>query len=169
MELVVEATANVFYVFLPHGDAMRCVVRSSYMGKCKYSVVDCGVGVVKRRHVGGYRGASVTRELRGDFDRVASAFRASSASSVFKGSSSHPLPRTGIGARLYVIVELSGEVWLVFVLEWFVCGTVSSAYVDELKRARNSKEKANYVLSSHKSMLYLCRWQGEIFRTVWIS
>ena len=29
-----------------------------------------------------------------------------------------------------------------FVLEWSVCGTVNSAYVDELKRARNSKEKS---------------------------
>ena len=52
-----------------------------------------------------------------------------------------PLPRTRIGARLSDIAGLSGKVWLVFVLEWFVCGTVSSAYVDELTRARNAKEK----------------------------
>ncbi len=66
----------------------------------------------------------------------------------------HPLPRARIGARLSAIVELSGDVWLVFVLVWFVCGTVSSAYVDELQRARNAKEKSklcfviaeNYVI-----------------------
>ncbi len=78
----------LFYVFLTHGDVVRCVVRCSYMGEYKYGIVGCGVGVVKRRHVGGYRGASVTRELRVDFNRVASASRASLASSVCKGSSS---------------------------------------------------------------------------------
>ncbi len=88
IELVVDATTYVFYVFLPRGDAVICVVCCSYLGECKYGVVGCGVGVVKRRQVGGYRGASVTRELRGDFNRVASASGTSSVSFVCKGSSS---------------------------------------------------------------------------------
>jgi hypothetical protein len=78
--LVVEAIAYVFSVFLPSGDALRCVVYRSYMGKCNNSVVGGGVGVVKRRHTGGYRGAAVTRRLRDDVPRIAIVSRTFSAS-----------------------------------------------------------------------------------------
>ena len=89
--------------------------------------------------MGGYRGASVKRELRGDLNCVASTSGASSASFACKGSS---FVAHADGTRLSDIVGLSGKNWLVFVLEWFVCGTVTSAYVDELKRASNAKEKS---------------------------
>jgi hypothetical protein len=85
--LAVEATADVFYMLLPHGDVVRCVMYRSYLGKCNNSGIVGGVGVVKRRRVGSYRGASVTRKLRDDLHRVAPASGTSSASSKFEGTS----------------------------------------------------------------------------------
>ncbi len=47
----VEASADVFYVFLPYGDDARCLMRKSYMGEKLDSFVGGGFGVVKRRQV----------------------------------------------------------------------------------------------------------------------
>ncbi len=43
-----------------------------------------------------------------------------------------------------------------FVLDWSVCGTVSSAYVNELKRAKNAKEKSDlcFVIAK-KYVIYM--------------
>ena len=50
-DVAVEAFASVFYVFLPHGDAVRCLMRRDYLGEEFDGVVGSGVGVVKRRQV----------------------------------------------------------------------------------------------------------------------
>ena len=48
-DLAVEATANVFYLFLPHGDDVKCMMCRSSLDECVDCVVGGGVGVVKRR------------------------------------------------------------------------------------------------------------------------
>ena len=50
-DVAVEAFADVFYVFLTHGDAVWCLMRQSYLGEKLDSLVCGGVGVVKRRQV----------------------------------------------------------------------------------------------------------------------
>ena len=47
----VEAFADVFYVFLTHGDAVWCLMCQSYLGEKLDSLVCGGVGVVKRLQV----------------------------------------------------------------------------------------------------------------------
>ena len=67
-----------------------------------------------------------------------------------------PLPRTRIGGSLSVIAELSGEVCVVFVLEWSVCGAVISACVNEQKRTRNTKEKSEFFfVIAKKYVIYM--------------
>ncbi len=48
-DVVVESSAYVFYVFLPHGDVVWCLMRRNYLGEEFDGVVGGGVGVVKRR------------------------------------------------------------------------------------------------------------------------
>ena len=43
----------MFYVFLPHGDVVGCLMRKYYLGEEFDGVVGGGAGVVKRRQVGG--------------------------------------------------------------------------------------------------------------------
>ena len=57
--MAVEAFARVFYVFPPHGDVVWCLMRKYYLGEKFDGVVGGGVGVVKRRQMGGYRGSAV--------------------------------------------------------------------------------------------------------------
>ena len=102
-------------MFLPRGDVVRCVVYRSYLGKCNNSVVGGGVGVVKRRQVGGYRGASVTRELRDDLHRALRPPLGPPRPPL--NAETRPMPRARIGARAFAIVESIGEVWMVFVLK----------------------------------------------------
>ncbi len=82
----VEASAYVFYVFLPHGDIVRRLVRKYYLGEEFDGVVGGGAGVVKRRQVGGYRGSAVAWRFR-EVDCVSSSFGSSSSSSC-EGASS---------------------------------------------------------------------------------
>ena len=81
--MAVEAFARVFYVFLPHGDVVWCLMRKYYLGEKFDGVVGGGVGVVKRRQVGGYRGSAVARWFWDDweFDRDSSSSRSSSSTS----------------------------------------------------------------------------------------
>ena len=78
--MAVDAFADVFYVFLTHGDAVWCLMRRNYPGEEFDGVVGGGVGVVKRRQVGGYRGSAVARWLW-EVDRVSSSSRSSSSTS----------------------------------------------------------------------------------------
>ncbi len=48
-DVVVDASADVFYVFLPHGDVVWCLMRRNYLGEEFDGAVGGGVGVVKRR------------------------------------------------------------------------------------------------------------------------
>jgi len=43
----------------------------------------------------------------------------------------------------------------VLVLEWSVCGTVRGAYVNELKRARNAKERSDLCLCHRRKVGYI--------------
>ena len=84
--MTVEAFARVFYVFPPHGDAVWCLMRKHHLGEKFDGVVGGGVGVVKRRQVGGYRGSAVARWFR-EVDRVSPSSRSSSSTSC-EGASS---------------------------------------------------------------------------------
>ncbi len=78
--MAVEAFARVFYVFLPHGDAVLCLMRINYLGEEFDGVVGGGVGVVKRRQVRGYRGPAVAWWFW-EADRVSSSSGSSSSAS----------------------------------------------------------------------------------------
>jgi hypothetical protein len=93
--VAVEAFARVFYVFLPHGDAVWCLMRRNYMGEEFDGVVGGGVGVVNRRHVGGYRGSAVARRFW-EVDCVSSSSGSSSSSSC-EGASSAVSSNWGLG------------------------------------------------------------------------
>jgi len=67
-------------VFLPRGDAVGCLKRKYYLGEEFDGVVGGGAGVVKRRHVGGYRGSAVARRFW-EVDCVSSSSGGSSSSS----------------------------------------------------------------------------------------
>ena len=54
-----EACAWMFYVFLLHGDDVRCMRDGHYMDKYVDNFVGGGVGIMECRHVRRYRGASV--------------------------------------------------------------------------------------------------------------
>ena len=84
--MAVEASADVFYVFLPHGDAVWCLMRKYSLGEKFDGVVGGGVGVVKRRQVGGYRGSAVSRRFW-EVDRISSSSGSSSSTSC-EGASS---------------------------------------------------------------------------------
>ena len=110
----VEASADVFYVSLPHGDAVGCSMRKSYLGEKLGSFVCGGVGVMKRRQVGRYRGSAFTGRLR-EVDSVPPA-SGGSASSSWEGASSalssswclcvchRCYGRRGVGGRVCVVL-----------------------------------------------------------------
>ncbi len=83
VDFAVEANTNVFYVFLPHGDAVESMLCRSYLDEYVDCVVKSIVGVVKRRRVRSYRGASFARRMK--LDRITSSSRTSSFS--YEGNS----------------------------------------------------------------------------------
>ncbi len=85
-DAVFEASADVFYVFMPHGDDVRCLIRKHHLGEKFDGVVGGGVGVVKRRQLGGYRGSAVARWFW-EADRISSSYGSSSSTSC-EGASS---------------------------------------------------------------------------------
>ena len=93
--MAVEAFARVFYVFPPHGDAVWCSIRRNYRGEEFDGVVGGGVGVVKRRQVGGYWGPAVARWFW-EVDRVSSSSGSSSSTSC-EGASSAVSSNWGLG------------------------------------------------------------------------
>ena len=87
-DLAVEATEYVFYAFLPRGDDVKCVVCRHYLDEGGDCVANRRVGVVKRRYVGSYRRATVTRMLVDKRHRVASASEIAAATFGGEGTSS---------------------------------------------------------------------------------
>ena len=84
-------------------------MRRNYLGEEFDGVVGGGVGVVKRRHVGGYRGSVVARRLSGRL----TAFRPPLGAPRPPRARARPLPCPRIGAWEFDMVDVVCTVWRV--------------------------------------------------------